>query len=80
MNDDFRDIMRRMDKLYKSPPTGNWFQRWIPGVCKHERIRCIHGDEIIARRYRRRFCLVCARSLKGPLPFLCSFTGRPHVS
>lgn len=70
--------LERMDEAYKNSPTGTWFQRWIPGVCKHEKIRCTHADEIIGRRFRRRVCLVCGRSLKGDLPYMCFFTGEPH--
>lgn len=59
-------------------PTGTWAQRWIPGVCDHELIRCTHGDEIIGRRFRRRVCMVCGRALKGELPEICFFTDEPH--
>lgn len=63
-------------------PTGTWAQRWLPRVCKHERVRCIHGDETIARRFRRRLCMVCGRALKGPLPVVCFYspTGEHHSS
>lgn len=57
---------------------GTWTERWVPGVCKHEAVRCVHGDEIIARRYRRQACMICGRSLKGSLPRFCWFTGRDH--
>lgn len=60
-------------------PVGTWAQRWIPGVCKHEAIRCTHGDEIIHRNFRRRVCVICGRVLRGPLPEPCSWTGEPHV-
>lgn len=73
-----RFMLDRQDEAYKSGPTGSWAQRWLPGVCKHERVRCTHGDEIIGRRFRRRVCLVCGHSLKGDLPFMCFFTGQPH--
>jgi len=33
--------------------------------CKHEQVRCIHGDEIIHSRWRRIRCLDCGRALKG---------------
>jgi hypothetical protein len=59
-------------------PTGSWAQRWLPGVCRHQRVRCIHGDEIIARRFRRRLCMICGRALAGPLPLRCWYTGDPH--
>lgn len=48
---------------------------WIPGVCKHEQTRCIHGDEGWARMkvytlrwwkepvVRRQSCLDCGRAL-----------------
>lgn len=61
-------------------PTGTWAQRWIPRVCEHDVIRCIHGDEIIACGFRRRLCMTCGRALRGPLPRLCWFSGTPHAS
>lgn len=73
-----RFMLDRQDEAYKYTPTGSWFQRWIPLVCKHERIRCTHADEIIHRRFRRRICMICGRSLKGPLPKICFFTGTEH--
>jgi hypothetical protein len=72
-----RFMIERQHAAY-AYPSGSWFQRWIPRVCKHEKIRCVHGDEIIARRYRRIACMVCGRSLKGPLPDMCFFTGYTH--
>lgn len=71
-------MLDRQNEAYKYCPTGSWFQRWIPRVCKHVEIRCTHGDEIISRKFRRIVCMVCGRSLKGPLPKLCFFTGEPH--
>lgn len=59
-------------------PSGTWAQRWLPWVCKHEHVRCTHGDEIIARRWRRRACMVCGRSLRASIPSMCFFTERPH--
>lgn len=47
--------------------------------CKHERLRCIHGDEIIARKFRRCACLDCGKSLDWPMPDVCFFTGLPHT-
>jgi hypothetical protein len=64
---------------YTCGPTGTWTQRWIPGVCKHEAVRCTHGDEIIHRGFRRRVCFACGRALRGPLPVLCFFTDEPHT-
>lgn len=61
-------------------PTGSWAQRWIPRVCAHDTVRCIHGDEIIARGFRRRLCMTCGRALKGDLPRICWFTRTPHPS
>lgn len=61
-------------------PSGSWAQRWLPGVCKHDEVRCTHGDEIIGRRWRRRVCLVCGRALRGPLPRMCFFAEQPHSS
>lgn len=76
-----RAIMALQDEAY-SGPTGTWAQRWLPRVCKHLRVRCTHGDEIIARRWRRRVCMVCGRSLQGPLPRVCFFSpsGATHPS
>ena len=61
-------------------PHGTWAQRWLPGVCQHPEVRCVHGDEIIHRGWRRVACLVCGRSLDRDLPPLCWFTGTPHPS
>lgn len=72
-------LMGAQDYAYGGP-YGSWAQRWIPGVCKHEHVRCTHGDEIIARRGRRRVCMDCGRALRGDLPRECAFTGRPHLS
>lgn len=71
-------MLDQQDKAYKRGASGYWFQRWIPGVCKHKHVRCTHGDEIIGRNFRRRVCMVCGRSLKGPLPSMCYFTGGFH--
>jgi predicted secreted Zn-dependent protease len=68
----------RMNEAYRQSPSGAWWQRFIPGVCKHDRVRCTHGDEIIARRFRRVACLVCGRSLDRDLPEVCFFTGELH--
>lgn len=70
----------RMDEAYKFCPFGSWFERWIPGVCKHDMVRCTHGDEIIGRNFKRRVCMRCGKALKGPLPDICFFTGKPHRS
>ena len=48
--------------------------------CRHERVRCLHGDEIIHRGFRRRACVDCGRALKGPLPEVCTVTGSVHQS
>lgn len=50
--------------------------KWL--FCKHENVRCVHGDEIVHRRYRRVACLDCGRSLKRDLPSMCWFTGTIH--
>lgn len=71
-------LLNRQDIAYKVGPVGTWAQRWLPFVCKHTLVRCTHGDEIIGRGYRRRVCLICGRSLRGPLPYECFFTGEPH--
>lgn len=73
-------MLARLDAAYRAGVSGTWAQRWVPGVCDHEVVRCTHGDEIIGRRFRRRVCMVCGRSLKGPLPRLCFFTGELHPS
>lgn len=75
-----RFMLDKQDEAYRRSPRGTWAQRWLPKVCRHEQVRCTHGDEIIGRRFRRRVCLVCGRSLKGPLPVECFFTGKPHPS
>lgn len=75
-----RFMLDRQDEAYRKSPSGTWAQRWIPGICKHAEVRCTHGDEIIGRRFRRRACMVCGRSLNGPLPVECFFTGEPHPS
>lgn len=47
--------------------------------CKHEHVRCIHGDEIIFGAGGRRVrCEDCGRALDRPLPRICSTTGEPH--
>lgn len=81
MNDSERFLyaLERQDLAY-APPTGTWAQRWIPARCLHMEVRCTHGDEIIHRKWRRRVCMVCGRSLKGPLPKRCFFTEEPHPS
>lgn len=66
--------------LARTGPYGTWAQRWLPRVCKHPDVRCVHGDEIIARGFRRVACRVCGRSLRRDLPRLCWFTGTPHPS
>lgn len=33
--------------------------------CSHLRVRCIHGDEILARGMRRIACLDCGKALKS---------------
>ena len=55
-----------------------WWLRTLR--CGHPQVRCIHGDEIIARGYRRRACVRCGRALRGALPRICSVTGKPHPS
>lgn len=75
-----RFMRSRLDEAYHHRPSGTWAERWLPGRCEHRVVRCTHGDEIIGRRFRRRVCMVCGRSLKGPLPVECFFTGEPHPS
>lgn len=53
-------------------------RRWLR-LCAHDHVRCVHGDEIIMNRYKRGVCLDCNASL-GPLPLICSWTGKPHPS
>jgi hypothetical protein len=71
-------LLNRQDEAYRRAPYGSWAQRRLPFVCKHSLVRCTHGDEIIHRGFRRRVCMVCGRSLRGPLPDVCYFTGTPH--
>lgn len=78
MNDQAQFIWDRQTEAYFRAPFGSWRQRLLPGVCKHQQVRCTHGDEILARRMRRRVCMVCGRSLPGALPVVCFFTGQPH--
>jgi hypothetical protein len=88
MDDDQRAFMEfvidQQDFAFERGPSGTWRDRWIPGVCQHEAVRCIHGDEIIGRMrrgvFRRQACLVCGRALDRDLPVLCFFTGQPHPS
>lgn len=51
--------------------------------CTHANVRCIHGDEIIARMswrgvIRRASCLDCGRALDRGLPDYCWFTAASH--
>ncbi len=69
----------RMAEARTEHPHGTWVQRWLPWVCKHDEVRCVHGDEIIARGFRRVACLVCGRSLDRDLPVMCWFSGERHV-
>ena len=46
--------------------------------CSHEEIRCIHGDEIIARAYMRSMCLDCGK-LFPELTTVCFYTKKPHT-
>lgn len=79
-DDKLRYMLDRMDDAYKYAPSGSFLKRWIPGVCKHEKVRCTHGDEIFGRKFRRRVCMVCGRALKGDVPAVCFFTGEFHPS
>jgi hypothetical protein len=82
MSDDWRGRAQtqwdRMTEAQTDHPHGTWAQRWIPGVCKHAKVRCVHGDEIIMRGFRRTACLVCGKSLKWDMPGVCWFTGEWH--
>jgi len=78
MNKQINKMLARIDDSIYRYPIGTWVQRWIPGVCKHEHVRCVHADEIILRNNRRVACLICGRSLDRPLPDICFFTDRPH--
>lgn len=61
-----------------------WAVVWVPGVCKHPRTRCLHGDEILARMspwrgiVRRQACIDCGRTLDRDLPDVCTSTGTLH--
>ena len=46
--------------------------------CKHDRVRCIHGDEINHANGRRVRCLDCERALSWELPERCFVTGKAH--
>jgi len=51
--------------------------------CGHARVRCVHGDEILARmswrgKVYRAACLDCGRSLDQGLPEACFYTKTPH--
>ena len=50
--------------------------------CRHERVRCVHGDEINWRSGRvtvRAACLDCDASLpKLDLPAICHYNGEAH--
>lgn len=74
----YQALWDRHTEAQTAYPDGTWKQRWLPRVCKHERTRCVHGDEINARGSRVA-CLTCGRSLRRlPLPVLCWFTGARH--
>lgn len=70
----------RMEEARDRYPDGSWAQRWLPFVCTHARVRCVHGDEIVHRGFRRTACLVCGRGLKQAMPAVCWFTGTLHAS
>lgn len=72
------DAQKHRDEAHYLPPTGSFLDRWFPGWCDHLRVRCVHGDEVNDRGGRRRVCMICGRSLKGPLPRVCFFTGEEH--
>lgn len=73
-------VSKTIERLHEAyaAPSGTWAQRWVPFVCKHEKVRCIHGDEIHTYKGRRIKCLVCGRALKGEHPRQCFFNGEPH--
>lgn len=47
-------------------------------ICRHNVVRCIHGDEIIAVGYRRSQCLLCGKYLKD-LPDICCHKGKENI-
>lgn len=53
----------------------NWLKRLF---CKHRNVRCVHGDEIIRRNWRRVACLDCDASLARGLPPYCHTTRKLH--
>jgi hypothetical protein len=53
-------------------------ERVFRPYCPHVRVRCVHGDEILATGGRRVRCLDCGRALDEPLPALCTTTGLAH--
>ena len=46
--------------------------------CKHLNLRCVHGDEIIYRGYKRVVCVDCGKALELALPEKCWYTGENH--
>ncbi len=77
---DAQQLWARMNEARYDHPHGTWAQRWLPWVCKHDEIRCVHGDEIIHRGFKRVACLVCGRSLDRNLPDVCWFSRTLHKS
>lgn len=51
---------------------------WLAWRCRHGNVRCIHGDEIIFRGWKRVLCLDCGRALPGDLPLVCWYSGDVH--
>jgi hypothetical protein len=56
------------------------YLKWLTNrKCKHPKIRCIHGDEIILAGFNRSACTTCS-ALFDSLPEICSVTGEKHPS
>ena len=55
------------------------YLKWLLNFrCKHERVRCLHGDEVIMLFWTRAACLDCPKLFKA-LPEYCSVTGERHL-
>ena len=53
------------------------------GNCAHRRVRCVHGEEVLATldwmgHVKRVACLDCDRYLNWGLPKICTTTGKEH--
>lgn len=78
MTDKLDLIRARMNVAYGK---GRFAWPWVRWRCKHEAVRCIHGDEIIfgTRHGERSRCLGCGKTFPE-LPVMCFFIDEPHPS